>query len=117
MKKLLLLWSVFVLSILAFKPAHQKTESNLSFEDDWVELINGKDFTGWKASENTSTWSVRDGLFEAIGKRSHLFYEGEYLKDGFKNFELEVQVKTFRLCNSGIYFHTVYHEAVMPGTP
>ena len=114
MKKLSSLLSVFALSILAFKPAEYKTFSNLFIDDGWVELINGKDFTGWKASENTSTWSVTDGLFQAVGKRSHLFYEGEYLKDGFKNFELEVQVRTFRLANSGIYFHTVYRETGWP---
>ncbi|MEI9943043.1 MAG: family 16 glycoside hydrolase [Chitinophagaceae bacterium] len=66
-----------------------------------LELINGKDFTGWKASETKGTWSVTsDGLFQAVGKRSHLFYEGEYLKDGFKNFELEVLVRTYKLANS-----------------
>jgi Domain of Unknown Function (DUF1080) len=114
MKKLSCLLSVFALSILAFKPAELKTLSSLSFDEDWVELINGKDFTGWKAGENASTWSVTDGLFQAVGKRSHLFYDGEYLKDGFKNFELEVQVRTFRLANSGIYFHTEYRETGWP---
>lgn len=81
---------------------------------EWVELINGKDFTGWKASENANTWTVIDGMFQCDGKRSHLWYEGEHLKDGFKNFELEVQVKTFKLANSGIYFHTEYQETYWP---
>ena len=81
---------------------------------EWVELINGKDFTGWKASENANTWTVIDGMFQCDGKRSHLWYEGEHLKDGFKNFELEVQVKTFKLANSGIYFHTEYQETYCP---
>ncbi|MBL7818369.1 MAG: DUF1080 domain-containing protein [Saprospiraceae bacterium] len=86
-----------------------------SNDDGWLELINGKDFTGWKASENTATWSVTEGgLFQAVGKRSHLFYEGEHLKGGFKNFEIEVQVKTFFLANSGIYFHTEYQESGWP---
>ncbi len=79
-------------------------------QDGWVELINGKDMAGWRANEHTSTWSVEDGLLTAIGKRSHLFYEGEYLHDGFKNFELEVQVRTFKLANSGIYFHAQFQE-------
>lgn len=86
MKNLSHLLSLFALSILAFKAADYKTVSNLSYGDGWVELINGKDFTGWKATENTSTWSIKDGLFQADGKVSHLFYEGEYLEDGFKNF-------------------------------
>lgn len=114
MKKLSGLLSAFALSVVAFKSAEYKTNSNLSFQDGWIELINGKDFTGWKASENTATWSVTDGVFQAVGKRSHLFYEGEQLKEGFKNFELEVQVKTFKLANSGIYFHTEYQETGWP---
>ena len=84
MKKLSILLSVFALSILAFKPA--EPFSNLSFDDGWVEFINGKDFTGWKASENTSTWSVTDGLFQAVGKRSHLFYEGGIPERRFQKF-------------------------------
>jgi hypothetical protein len=115
MKKLSRLLGVFALSVVAFKPVEYKTSSTPSFNDGWVELINGKDFTGWKASENTATWSVTDGVFQAVGKRSHLFYEGEHLKNGFKNFELEVQVKTFKLANSGIYFHTEYQETGWPG--
>lgn len=114
MKKILIFLSVLALLVLAFKPAEYNTVTNLAYDDGWVELINGKDFTGWKASENTSTWSVKDGLFQAVGKRSHLFYEGEHLNDGFKNFELEVKVRTFRLANSGIYFHTAYQETGWP---
>src|SRR5688572_413842 len=114
MKKLSLLLGVAAFTVLAFKPADYKKPSDRSLNDGWVELINGKDFTGWKASETKGTWSVTDGVFQAVGKRSHLFYEGEYLKDGFKNFELEVQVRTFRLANSGIYFHTTYQETGWP---
>ena len=83
-------------------------------KDGWIELINGKDFTDWKASENEGTWSVVDGMFQAVGKRSHLFYTGEHLKDGFKNFEMDVWVKTFKLANSGIYIHTQYQQEGWP---
>ncbi|RPD43477.1 DUF1080 domain-containing protein [Paracnuella aquatica] len=114
MKRLPQLWSICILAILAFKPYDHKNHSPSSFEDGWVELINGKDFTGWKASENAATWSVTDGSFQAVGKRSHLFYEGEHLEDGFKNFELEVVVKTSKLANTGIYFHTEYQETGWP---
>ena len=82
--------------------------------DGWTELINGKDFTGWKASENKGTWTVVDGMFQAAGKRSHLWYEGEHLNNGFRNFEIEVQVRTFKLANSGIIFHTQYQESGWP---
>ena len=80
----------------------------------WTELINGKDFTGWQANEHKATWTTVGGLFQTQGERSHLFYVGEHLKDGFKNFEIEVQVKAFKLANSGIYFHTQYQESGWP---
>ena len=88
---------------------------NLSAQQDgWIELINGKDLTDWKASENESTWSVVDGTYQAVGKRSHLFYTGKHLKEGFKNFEIDVWVKTFKLANSGIYIHTQYQPSGWP---
>ena len=80
----------------------------------WIELINGKDFTGWTPSENVDTWSIVDGTFQAFGKRSHLFYTGEHLKDTFKNFELDVTVRTFKLANSGIYIHTQFQQSGWP---
>ena len=87
-----------------------------SADTGWMQLINGKDMSGWKASENKETWSVTpEGYLQAVGKRSHLFYEGEHLKSGFKNFEFEAQVRTFKLANSGIYFHTKYQESGWPG--
>ncbi len=90
--------------------------SKTNAQDGWVELINGKDMTGWRANENTSTWTVEDGLLKMVGKRSHLFYEGEHLGDGFRNFELEVLVRTFKLANSGIYFHTNFQAEGWPST-
>ena len=50
----------------------------------WVELFNGKDLSGWTASENASTWTVTDRVMQAYGKRSHLYYSGEYLRDSLK---------------------------------
>ena len=96
--------------VLAFSLNMQAQQN----KDGWIELINGKDFTDWKASENEGTWSVVDGMFQAVGKRSHLFYTGEHLKDGFKNFEMDVWVKTFKLANSGIYIHTQYQQEGWP---
>jgi hypothetical protein len=78
--------------------------------DGWVELINGRDFSEWQASEHKSTWSIADGLYQAYGKRSHLYYNGPELKNGFKNFEIDVTLRTFKLANSGIIFHTSYAE-------
>jgi Domain of Unknown Function (DUF1080) len=83
-------------------------------ENAWIELITDKGFADWKASENEATWSFADSMFQAVGKRSHLFYKGEHLKDGFKNFEIDVWVKTYKLANSGIYIHTEYQQSGWP---
>jgi len=33
----------------------------------WTALFNGKDLTGWKANENVTTFSVKDGAIVAHG--------------------------------------------------
>lgn len=75
--------------------------------DEWMELFNGKDLTGWKASENPESFSVEDGLLVCSGGPSHLFYE---TSEPFRNFELLAEVKTAPMANSGIFFHTAFQE-------
>jgi hypothetical protein len=85
-----------------------------SVENGWTPLFNGKDLTGWTASENKDTFSVEDGLIVVRGDRSHLFYTGDVNDGEFKDFELWVEVKTEPKANSGIYFHTEYQETDWP---
>ena len=35
-------------------------------DDGFVTISNGKDFSGWKASENKDSWSMKDGAFVAV---------------------------------------------------
>jgi hypothetical protein len=77
-------------------------------KEDWITLYNGKDFTGWKISEN-GKWKVEDGLIVVNGERSHLFTDEE-----FKNFIFKAEVKTTPGSNSGIYFHTKFQETGWP---
>ena len=82
---------------------------------DWIELFNGKDFTGWKASENQGTFKIENGMIVANGNRSHLFYIGDGKEPvDIKNFELSADVMTYPLANAGIYFHTTYQEEGWP---
>ncbi|WP_390621141.1 3-keto-disaccharide hydrolase [Calycomorphotria hydatis] len=85
-----------------------------AFADDsgWISLTDGKSFDGWKASENTDSWTMEDGAFVAHGPRSHLFYVGEHAP--FKNFEFRCKVKTMPESNGGIYFHSKYQETGWP---
>ena len=80
----------------------------------WHPLFNGKDLTGWKASENQDSFKVVDGAIAFDGQRSHLFYVGEVQHADFKNFELKADVRTRPLANSGIFFHTEFQEKDFP---
>lgn len=81
-------------------------------EEGFTPLFNGKDLTGWKASENKSSWKVDKGVIVCKGPRSHLFYVGD--EKPFVNFHLKVDVLTKKASNSGIYFHTKYQETGWP---
>ena len=77
-----------------------------SKDGEWVEIFNGTDLTGWEANENPKSFKVVDGSIFCDGKRAHLFYQGDYKKGVFKNFEFKAMVKTLPSSNSGIVFHT-----------
>src|SRR5882672_6113925 len=83
-------------------------------DNEWIELFDGKSLDGWRASENTDTWKVADGLLIHDGPRSHLYYNGKLQDAKFRNFELEVEAMGAPLCNSGVYFHTEYLEKGFP---
>jgi hypothetical protein len=83
-------------------------------DDGWVSLFDGKTLDGWRASENSDSFRVGDGLIIADGSRSHLFYVGEVGGADFTDFELRMDVKTFPKANSGVFFHTKYQEVGWP---
>lgn len=81
-------------------------------EEGFARLFDGTTLEGWKASENTESWSVKDGQLVCDGPRSHLFYTGELAP--FKNFHFKADVMTTPGSNAGIYFHTKYQEQGWP---
>jgi len=81
---------------------------------DWVSLFDGKTLDGWTANENPETFTVKDGVIVAQGKRSHLFYTGPVENADFQDFELKVDVKTSPKANSGVYFHTAFQQVGWP---
>lgn len=88
---------------------------NLSAQSgDWVELFNGKNFDGWKISENPDSFTISDGILKVEGPRGHMFYMGEVGNHDFNNFELIVELKTMPKANSGIFIHTQYQENGWP---
>lgn len=97
------LFSLVALSFIGCAPEKKNS-------DAWIELFNGKDLSGWKANENPESFQVVDGIIKANGLRSHLLYTGEVGKANFKNFELQLDVMTYPLANSGVYFHTGFQK-------
>ncbi len=79
--------------------------SSADDKEGWISLFNGKDLSGWKASEGVE-WKVENGEIVTPPKRSHLFTEQE-----FKNFEYKVDCKTTPGSNSGLYIHTKYQDS------
>ena len=72
----------------------------------WISLFNGKDLTGWKGVNGTSTnWEVENGLLVSTGREqgnaSWIAHECV-----FDDFELEVEFQFEAGCNSGVFFRT-----------
>ena len=86
----------------------------------WRLLFNGQSLAGGKASEDPASFSVRDGMIVAHAcgtaipgqgvphSKCHLFYVGPDGRAAFTDFEFQADVKSERLANSGIYFHTEF---------
>jgi len=83
-------------------------------EKGWTSLFNGKDFTGWKVSENPGSFTIKDGALIANGPRAHCFYVGEFQNHTFKDYELMVDVMTQPGANGGIFIDTEYQESGWP---
>jgi Domain of Unknown Function (DUF1080) len=80
----------------------------------WTSLFNGKDLTGWKASENTETFTVKDGAIVSHGPRSHCFYVGDFMNHTFRDFELAVDIMTLPGSNGGVFIETEFQEQGWP---
>lgn len=87
---------------------------NFSAHAQWVELLNGRDFTGWKASENSNSFQVKDGELRIEGPRGHLFYDGPVGNHNFTNFEVKALIKTQEGANSGLFICTAFQENGWP---
>jgi hypothetical protein len=86
----------------------------IAADEGFTPLFNGKDLTGWKASEHPDTFTVQDGAIVAHGPRSHCFYTGSVHQHTFKDFELKVDILTLPKANGGVYIQTEYQETGWP---
>ncbi len=70
--------------------------------DDWQELFNGKDLTGWQSAGGgapAAGWVIEDGAMVRQDGAGYIWTKGR-----FGDFVLEVEFKTKG--NSGIFFRT-----------
>lgn len=107
-----LTWTPFAVAgllVASFVATARGEDSN---NDDFITLFNGENLDGWKANENSDSWSVEDGAIVCDGPRSHLFYVGP--EAPFQDFHFITEVKTTPGSNSGIYFHTRYQDEGWP---
>jgi hypothetical protein len=104
MTKLLSLSPLLLAFVLQAQPA---------VEPGFTPLFNGKDFTGWRLS-NEASWSIENGAIKANGTAGHAFYDGPFRNHMFRNFELKVDVMTRANSNGGIYVLTEYQEKGFP---
>ncbi|MDA2924209.1 DUF1080 domain-containing protein [Acidobacteria bacterium AH-259-L09] len=73
----------------------------LSSDQDWIDLFNGKDLTGWKVTGNPAAFSVQNGTIYCSGSRGRMIY---YQKQPFDDFILKAEVRHSPKANSGIFF-------------
>jgi hypothetical protein len=78
--------------------------------EDWVQLFNGKDLTGWH-NVGVEKWTAEEGGI-LRGKNTTKFYGYLETIKTYRDFEFSVRFKCIGMGNSGIYFHTKF----FPGT-
>ena len=98
--------SVAVLTSTAFA---QRAPRPKMPSEQWVELFNGKDLTGW-VNVGNEKWTVEDGAIHGQGVTREYGYLRTEKK--YQNFYLFLRFKTEANGNSGVYFHTDFK----PGT-
>ena len=77
--------------------------------EDWVQLFNGKDLTGW-VEIGKEKWEVRDGVIN--GRTLTKDYGYLQTAKSYKDFHLSLKFRCVGNGNSGVFFHTAFK----PGT-
>ena len=75
-----------------------------------ISLFNGRDLSNWTPKKD-GAWEVRDGLLQPSAKPGgYIWANGSY-----ENFELELDFKMSKRCNSGVFFRTDPSNPVQGG--
>jgi len=79
--------------------------------DGWVSIFDGKTLEGWKSNEKYEGFKIENGAIVGFGERNHLYYMEE-----LQNFELKLDIKINKGCNSGVYVKSQWQDAAWPTT-
>ncbi len=77
---------------------------------DWIELFNGEDLTGWRMrhTDREHKWAVQDGILDNTGQGVDILTERE-----FGDFELHIEYLVPEDSNSGIYLRGRYELQIL----
>src|SRR5438309_613063 len=78
--------------------------------EDWVQLFNGKDLSGWTNIGNEK-WQVEDGTIHGLATTKDYGYLRT--EKNYRDFHLSLKFKCEGDGNSGVFFHVGFK----PGTP
>lgn len=70
----------------------------------WIAMFDGKTLEGWKAADNSESWSAKNDEIIGNGERSHLFY----MLHECENCEFKAEVRINHGGNSGMYFRVKF---------
>ena len=91
-------WSFLATALCVAMSAAQ---TGMATDNEAIKLFSGKDLSQW-TSQKKGGWSIGDGLLGPSEK------PGGYLwtRRQFEDFELELDFKMSKHCNSGVFFRT-----------
>jgi hypothetical protein len=99
----LLLLAATGLALVALIPAQVPKNRPKLPNEQWVQLFNGTDLTGWDPV-GKEKWTVEDGIIHGTTLTSDYGYL-QTVKD-YKDFHLALRFKCVGDGNSGVFFHT-----------
>jgi hypothetical protein len=101
--------SILLLAAGAFLLA-QRAKRPILPGEDWIQLFNGKDLTGW-VEVGKEKWTVEEATIHGLAiSKAYGYLRTEKT---YKDFHLSLRFKCEGDGNSGVFFHTDFK----PGTP
>ena len=100
----------FICLVVAGALPHAQSQRPRLPGEDWVQLFNGTDLTGW-TTIGKEQWTVRDGVIHGVAVTKAYGYL--MTEKSYKDFHLSLKFLCQGDGNSGVFFHTAFK----PGTP